>query len=548
MGISESIYNSSQGTSLNFGAERLPGLKLFFFEGASLDAREGNQASEDFVTYKYKDESLSFIVCDGVQQTVDSSIAARLFGTRIVEMLHTVNGDKKIIEDFANKIRSIIDRIILDMPVDPNHPMPDFHLRARTELGAQVKFACGIIDQNKKRIDLYWAGDVRIAVYDKKGKILFSWEKDNDQFWSTRNDYSLNLDKASWHLDYISRISVTSDGIREDFKYILSGKITLDDLRLVQQRYGIGVDDISGFDAVIEHDVNFEKLHAVQDVKVVNKRLVWEGQPRAERYRIYHSSSEGVLRAITDIPSSNNSYDIPSELLSNGDIFVQAISSWLISSELSKAISYVPVLDSTLISQKVNILPEKDLVSSKTDIPRNIPVNSPVHEIRPKRPWIKLTLGFAGLLGVAFLLLSTVGLSVFRKYFATPTSTTYIVTLTSTLSTPSFTAIPTITEDTTTPDLLTAVIVEGESAIPSSVVLSSTPNATSDVNLSECQRSFLISEPDSWKKYQIQPGDTLYQLSQIYNISVGELMRVNCFQTSNIASGSYMLIPVSNSN
>lgn len=546
MDINRSIFSSSQDTSLHLGAERLPGLKLFYFEGASSDARDGNQPSEDFVSYKYKDGVLAFIVCDGVQQTIDSSTAARLFGNEIVEILHTVDGDKKIIEDFARNLRSVIDQKILDMPVDPSNPMPDFHIRARAEIGAQVKFACGVISQNKQRIDLFWAGDVRFVVYDKKGKILSSWEEDNNQFWSTRGDYALNLDKASWHLDTVSRISVTSDGIREDFKNILNGKLTLDDIRLARHRYDLGVDDISGLDAVVEVSANFEKLQSVRDVRILNDKLVWISQQKAEKYRIYHRSPEGGFRVLTELPASNTSYDIPSELLGNGNVYVQAISSRLISSELSKAISYVPIPDSTLISQKVTTLPGKDMATSKIDIPANVPVKLPAHEIRPKRSWIKFALGCTGLFAVVVVFLSTVGLSVIQKYILTPTSTNYVTTFTPILSTPSFTATPTIIENVATPGSLTAIIVEGESAIPSSTMLS-TPNATPDPDLSECQFGFLISEPDKWKKYQIQSGNTLYQLADRYNTSVGELMRVNCFQTSYIAAGNHMLIPNSGS-
>ncbi len=354
MDIDKSIFNSSQDTSLHLGTERLPGLKLFYFEGASIDAREGHQASEDFVSYNYKDGCLSFIVCDGVQQTIDSSAAARLFGHEIVEMLHNVDGDKKRIEDFAGRLRSKIDRQIIDMPVDPSNPLPELHLRARAEIGAQVKFACGVINQNKQRIDLYWAGDVRFAVYDKKNKIIFSWEKDNNQFWSTRGDYALNLDKASWSLDSVSRISATSDGIREDFMHILNGKLTLDDSSLVQRRYELGVDDISGLDAVVELNASFEKLQSVRDVRILKNRLTWTGQQKAERYRIYHKTQDGGFRVLTELSASKNSYDIPSDLLSYGNVFVQAISSLLISSELSKAINYMPIPDDTLISQKNN--------------------------------------------------------------------------------------------------------------------------------------------------------------------------------------------------
>ena len=546
MDISESIYSSSQSTSLKLGTERLPGLKLFWFEGASLDAREQRQASEDFITYKYKGGNLAFIVCDGVQQSVDSNVAARLFGTRIVEMLSGAKGNKKSIENFSEKLRSEIDQIILDMPVDPNS-VPEFYLRARREVGAQVKFTCGVIDRKEKRIDLYWAGDVRFAVYDKKGKIIFSWEKDNGQFWSTRGDYSLNLDSVSWSFESVSRISVTSDGIREDFNRILAGKLTLDDHRLVQHRYDIGVDDISGFDALIEHDVNLEKLQAVRDVRIADKKLVWAEQEKVDKYRIYHSSNDGSLNLVAELSAPNNSYELPFDPLNNEDLFVQAISSRLISSDLSKAVSYKSAPDAALASPKANVLLGKDTIKSKIGTSESVHVSSPRHEVRPRQPWIKFALGCTGFLGV-LLVFSVIGFSVFRGYFFVPTLKSYVATKTPVPSTPSFTAVPTITASVITPDLLTAIIVGGENSTPSSTLLSPTQLATPDINLSECQNGFLTSEPYKWKKYKIQPGNTLYQLADRYNTSVGELMRVNCFQTSNISSGDYMLIPNSDSN
>ena len=96
-----SNYISSQDWLLSTGAERLPGLKLFYFEGASLDARDNKQSSEDFISYQYKDGCLYFVVCDGVQQSIDSSLAARLLGINVIDVLPSVKGDKKIIESFA---------------------------------------------------------------------------------------------------------------------------------------------------------------------------------------------------------------------------------------------------------------------------------------------------------------------------------------------------------------------------------------------------------------------------------------------------------------
>src|SRR5687767_10004360 len=128
--IGNSKYISSQNGELSTGAERLPEVNLFYFEGASIDARDNKQFSEDFLTYQYKDNSLYFIVCDGVQQSIDASLAARFFGMDLVEILPLVQGNKKLIETHAQKLRSSIDEKVSSMPFDENDPMYDFHIRA----------------------------------------------------------------------------------------------------------------------------------------------------------------------------------------------------------------------------------------------------------------------------------------------------------------------------------------------------------------------------------------------------------------------------------
>ncbi len=49
--------------------------------------------------------------------------------------------------------------------------------------------------------------------------------------------------------------------------------------------------------------------------------------------------------------------------------------------------------------------------------------------------------------------------------------------------------------------------------------------------------------PPGWIIYIIKPGDTLYNISQLYNISVGELQHANCLNTTIIRAGNKLYIP-----
>ena len=50
--------------------------------------------------------------------------------------------------------------------------------------------------------------------------------------------------------------------------------------------------------------------------------------------------------------------------------------------------------------------------------------------------------------------------------------------------------------------------------------------------------------PSGWVGYVVQPGDTLYRLSQAYGISVGELQRANCMGSSTLLRvGQTLYVP-----
>ena len=49
--------------------------------------------------------------------------------------------------------------------------------------------------------------------------------------------------------------------------------------------------------------------------------------------------------------------------------------------------------------------------------------------------------------------------------------------------------------------------------------------------------------PSGWVIYIVKPGDTLYNISQLYNITVGELQRANCLNTTIIHVGQKLYVP-----
>jgi len=49
--------------------------------------------------------------------------------------------------------------------------------------------------------------------------------------------------------------------------------------------------------------------------------------------------------------------------------------------------------------------------------------------------------------------------------------------------------------------------------------------------------------PAYWGRYVVVPGDTLYHISQLYRVTVAQLMLANCLYTSNISAGQVLRVP-----
>ncbi len=55
--------------------------------------------------------------------------------------------------------------------------------------------------------------------------------------------------------------------------------------------------------------------------------------------------------------------------------------------------------------------------------------------------------------------------------------------------------------------------------------------------------TIVCGPPDSWVRYTVQPGDTLYSLAQSRNISVFEAMKANCMVSSKLFAGRQVYLP-----
>ena len=79
--------------------------------------------------------------------------------------------------------------------------------------------------------------------------------------------------------------------------------------------------------------------------------------------------------------------------------------------------------------------------------------------------------------------------------------------------------------------------------LPPLPTLTITSTETLSVTSTSTARPIVCGPPAGWVRYTIQPGDTLYQISRLYRVTVWQLQQANCLFTDTIRAGSRLWVP-----
>ncbi len=543
-----SVFFSGQKNELSVGHERLPGLKLCFCDGSSYEARTHAQLSEDFLAYRYSYEEsyFAFIVCDGVGQSSDAAPAARLFGKYMLQKLPDIYNKKLELENYAHQLKAKI-RAEIAQSVDQNDPYYRFRALLREDVGSQVKFVCGMLDLKKGMLYLYPAGDVHFILYDRDGRIASHWRDDNGQFWSTKDDIHLNAELIEKPLSQISRISVSSDGIRNYFDDLLNGKYLLNDETLIRKVYEEGKDDLS----ILDMEFRAETLMPLEipSIKLNQKRLEWRFVEHGERYRLCFSENDSVEETI-DFDARQNQFFVPADLLQK-DISIQALSSQHFSSKVSvplKGAVALPIVP-TPVSVDRPVLPaDTTLHPRKLVDPHGTPTTyHPIDQtasgsrarlpgFKPQPLYLKVVLGVFGVIaGVVAMLLLGVYL-LYGNGMAAPVENTPTAT-----DSPAPTLIPSPTETPTLP-LPTWTNTPARGLSPLFYLTVVMP--TLDPELARAGKCQPPKFPPGWVTYRVQKGEVFYDLGKKFGIDYPSLMEKNCYKDArDLDAGDLIGVP-----
>jgi len=145
----------------------------------SAESREGGDDGQDYVSLSEDEDSLLFVVCDGISMSYFGDFAARFLGDALIEWLMKLAA-KPLTEE---ELQISLQRFLTDKAREATcalqeHVIPD-HIKgmlrevllAKKAKGSGTVFGCGRLDRPgpafpNGRLVLAWQGDVRLRLWD----------------------------------------------------------------------------------------------------------------------------------------------------------------------------------------------------------------------------------------------------------------------------------------------------------------------------------------------------------------------------------------------
>lgn len=222
------MIDQNQETSLQNIATRYSQISYLF--ARSNESQVAGIEGQDYIVFKYNQQKICFVVCDGVGSSFCGNLAAKFLGDALVDFLWQLNihfdhqSLSLIITKFLNELTAKSQEWISDYPL-PVHlsELVKAALNNQRQYGSESMFVCGRLiipeseqERGNKQLTLCWLGDTKFQIYGEDNQII----PINNQ-WQTLERWSTHvgvkgIDKVhTWvnNQNHISRIIAFSDGL-----------------------------------------------------------------------------------------------------------------------------------------------------------------------------------------------------------------------------------------------------------------------------------------------------------------------------------------------
>src|SRR5574341_1833558 len=161
--------------------EAVPNAYVRYAYSRSSDSMANQIEGQDYLCFRYNDEKLVFVVCDGVGSSFCGNLAARILGDEVLDWLWMDDipalGSAAALQEVAiarlNRIQKIAGHEVESYQI-PGHISPLIRqaLEQQRAYGSEAIFVAGRIDHPSFRVidgmlSLFWMGDTQARVLDE---------------------------------------------------------------------------------------------------------------------------------------------------------------------------------------------------------------------------------------------------------------------------------------------------------------------------------------------------------------------------------------------
>jgi hypothetical protein len=215
----------NQNTDTAARREAVPGAVLTYLYDRSRDSKKSSQPGQDFICFRSGEERLAFCVCDGVSQSFYGDLAASFLGEKLCNWLYEYEPAPATPEEFIATLDTALlnwtdegSTRVQDKTINPAlPPMVRDALERKREVGSEAMFIGGLLDFNTHLLYVCWMGDLRLWLWDAKGKSI---PYEGMDLWETKLRWSTRLGAKNGKphvlilpLAGIARITTHTDGL-----------------------------------------------------------------------------------------------------------------------------------------------------------------------------------------------------------------------------------------------------------------------------------------------------------------------------------------------
>ncbi len=175
--MAEKLVQLVQSSDTPFQVYRRAKWQYSYGYSRSAESSMSDDIGQDYMTLYEDEESLSFVLCDGVSMSYFGHIAAKFAGDRILRWLREGSHDAEqdmLASHLTQYLAACTQEAgtLLERHIIPDHIQGMLRevLADKKEQGSSTMFACGRIDRPGElypygRLLLCWMGDIRIRIW-----------------------------------------------------------------------------------------------------------------------------------------------------------------------------------------------------------------------------------------------------------------------------------------------------------------------------------------------------------------------------------------------